>query len=92
MSIKGVANFYKDRKRHIITTQTERASHFLVQCLLYLPKQRVLEGWTPNGVIGMASLGCFCFTRVGLQQAGKRGALRVHQSLRHGNWQAPAQR
>ena len=25
MSIKGVANFYKDKKRHIITTQTERA-------------------------------------------------------------------
>ena len=29
MSIKGVANFYKDKKRHIITTQTERAPYFL---------------------------------------------------------------
>ena len=25
MAIKGVANFYKDKKRHVITTQTERA-------------------------------------------------------------------
>ena len=75
MSIKGVANFYKDRKRHIITTQTERASRFLVHCLLYLPKQRVLEGRTPNGVIGVASPGCLCSTRAGLQQDGKRGCL-----------------
>lgn len=26
LSIKGVANFYKDKKRHIITTQVERES------------------------------------------------------------------
>lgn len=24
LAIKGVSNFYRDRKRHIITTQTER--------------------------------------------------------------------
>lgn len=24
LAIKGVANFYKDKKKHIITTQTER--------------------------------------------------------------------
>lgn len=34
MSIKGVANFYKDRKRHIITTQTERASLPPLRCSL----------------------------------------------------------
>ena len=25
LAIKGVANFYKDKKRHLITTQTDRA-------------------------------------------------------------------
>ena len=33
MSIKGVANFYKDKKRHIITTQTERAGPLHLQWL-----------------------------------------------------------
>ena len=31
MSIKGVANFYKDKKRHIITTQTERVPLLLTR-------------------------------------------------------------
>jgi cysteine desulfurase len=29
LAIKGVANFYKDKKKHIITTQTERALSLL---------------------------------------------------------------
>ena len=35
LAIKGVANFYKDKKRHLITTQTDRAilHHSLVLCL-----------------------------------------------------------
>ena len=26
LAIKGVSNFYRDRKKHIVTTQTERTS------------------------------------------------------------------
>jgi len=27
LAIKGISNFYRDRKKHIITTQTERECH-----------------------------------------------------------------
>lgn len=27
LAIKGISNFYRDRKKHIITTQTERKCH-----------------------------------------------------------------
>ena len=45
MAIKGVANFYKDRKRHIITTQTERV--FCAPPLLAcMPQKAVLKELT----------------------------------------------
>ncbi len=34
LAIKGVANFYRDKKKHIITTQTERKSHLAVAAFL----------------------------------------------------------
>jgi hypothetical protein len=36
MAIKGVARFHKDKKRHIITTQTVCLPHFLSLILLIL--------------------------------------------------------
>jgi cysteine sulfinate desulfinase/cysteine desulfurase-like protein len=41
LAIKGVASFYKDKKRHIITSQVEREAHLrflqtLSMCLMYI--------------------------------------------------------
>ena len=54
MAIKGVARFYKGRKNHIITTQTEH------KCVLDSCRSLESEGFTvtylpvlPNGLIDM---------------------------------------
>ena len=57
MSIKGVANFYKDKKNHIITTQTEH------KCVLdscrYLEQRGFEVTYLPvmsNGLIDLGKL------------------------------------
>ena len=40
LAIKGVANFYREKKKHIITTQTDRKSLPLLQAVsMYCKKQ-----------------------------------------------------
>jgi cysteine sulfinate desulfinase/cysteine desulfurase-like protein len=66
MAIKGIAHFYRDRKRHVITSQTDH------KCVLDSCRHLQQAGWDvtylpvqPNGLVDMAQLEV-------------RGARRVH--------------
>ena len=64
MAIKGVANFYQDKKRHIITTQTERAFRSLhrfwanASCICH--NSECWKPVTPCVVHQQVDLGCPC--------------------------------
>ena len=57
MAIKGIANFYRDRKRHVITTQTDH------KCVLDSCRHLQQAGWDvtylpvqPNGLVDLQQL------------------------------------
>lgn len=55
MSIKGVARFYKGRKKHIITTQTEH------KCVLDSCRAMEQEGYEASNHIGVVVIAeCCC--------------------------------
>ncbi len=57
MAVKGIAGFYRDRKRHVITSQTDH------KCVLDSCRHLQQAGWDvtylpvqPNGLVDLAAL------------------------------------